>query len=373
MRELPARALGVATDGQRHRATVATRSIRCPAPARVRGPLGRARAALNLAALALLLTGCTSLPAGSALDGSTPDGSTPDGSTPDGSTLAGSTRTRASNAVPVANEAPAMAASPRRVLIPTSGLSSSPAPLVAWRFAPAGAAPHPAVVMLHGCGGAYARNGRPNARHRMWGRALAAQGYQALMLDSFTSRGLHEICTVPFRARTLRESDRVGDAYAALTWLRTQPDVDPTRIALLGWSHGGGVTLAAIADVPAGTTGFRAAVAFYPGCSVRNRHVAAYHPAAPVLVLMGESDDWTPVAPCRSLVSAVAARGEPMTLVTWPGTFHDFDNPALRQPHLRRDVPNGVHPGKGVTTAPNPLAREEAKRRVSAFLADAMR
>lgn len=261
----------------------------------------------------------------------------------------------------------------RRVQIPAAGLSSSPAPLVAWRFAPAGGGRHPAIVMLHGCGGAYARDGRLNARHRMWGRFLASRGYVALLVDSFSSRGLREICTVAFRDRTLRETDRVGDAYAALAWLRRQPDVDPDRVALLGWSHGGGVTLAAIAKVPAGMTGFRAAVAFYPGCSAKDRHADAYHPSAPVLVLMGESDDWTPVAPCRSLVARVAARGEPMTLVTWPDTYHDFDNPALRERRVRHDVPNGVHPGAGVTTAPNPVAREEAKERVAAFLAESMR
>jgi len=66
----------------------------------------------------------------------------------------------------------------------------------------------------------------------------------------------------------------------------------------------------------------------------------------------------------------VAARGEPTQIVTYPDTFHDFDNPALKGPHVRKDVPNGVHPGAGVTTAPNPAAREDAKRRVSAFLAN---
>jgi len=32
------------------------------------------------------------------------------------------------------------------------------------------------------------------------------------------------------------------------------------------------------------------------------------------------------------------------------------------------EVPNGVHPGQGVTTAPNAEAREDAKRRVLGFL-----
>jgi hypothetical protein len=36
----------------------------------------------------------------------------------------------------------------------------------------------------------------------------------------------------------------------------------------------------------------------------------------------------------------------------------------------RLDVPNGVHPGQGVTVGPNPGARATANVRVRAFLRD---
>ena len=268
--------------------------------------------------------------------------------------------------------ASACAREPQAVDVSAAGLSSSPAPLRAWVFRPGeGPVQHPAVVMVHGCGGAYAKDGSLNARHRMWGEYLASQGYVALMLDSFTARGIEELCTTRHGARTLKEADRVGDAYAALAYLRRQPGVDVQRIALLGWSHGGGVVLDAISQPPeAARPGFRAAVSFYPGCTARNRHAERFHPSAPLLVLMGEADDWTPVAPCKALAATVAGRGEPMDIVTYPDTFHDFDNPALKAPRRRTDVPNGVQPGAGVTVAPNPSAREDAKRRVSAFLAN---
>jgi dienelactone hydrolase len=103
----------------------------------------------------------------------------------------------------------------------------------------------------------------------MWGELLAAQGYGALMLDSFSSRGVRELCTQKFSERSLKEADRVGDAYAALAWLRQQPGVDAARIVLLGWSHGGGVTLDAITRPPAGLPQGFAAAAFYPGCKGR--------------------------------------------------------------------------------------------------------
>jgi dienelactone hydrolase len=259
-------------------------------------------------------------------------------------------------------------AEPIQVAIPTGDVSSSPAPLVAYLFEPATPGPHPAVVMLHGCGGAYARSGALNARHRMWGELLAANGYAVLMLDSFTSRGVKEICTQKYAERTLKDADRAGDAYAALAFMRARSDVDAKHVAVLGWSHGGSTVLATITRLPTQGAGFARAVAFYPGCTTPAKRPAAFNPYAPLLVLIGESDDWTPAAPCEALAGAVRARGGPMEIVTYPGTYHDFDNPGITRQRVRTDVPNGVHPGQGVTTAPNVEAREDAKRRVLRFL-----
>ena len=227
--------------------------------------------------------------------------------------------------------------------------------------------------MLHGCGGAYARGGELNARHQMWGEFLAQQGYMALMLDSFSARGIKELCTILIKNRMLKETDRVGDAYAALNYLQTRSDVRAKAVGLLGWSHGGGVILDAITRPPNGADQFKAAVAFYPGCTSRLRRANRFHPYAPLLILMGDSDDWTPVAPCKALVNSVAARYEPMQIATFPDTFHDFDNPGLRSKRVRTDVPNGVNPGAGVTVAPNPAAREAAKTQVSNFFAERLK
>lgn len=265
----------------------------------------------------------------------------------------------------------ASSAQPRTVTVPRADAAPAPLALPAFVFNPQGTGPHPAVVMLHGCGGAYGKAGQLNARHQMWGEYLAAQGYVALMLDSFSARGYRQICTTKFSERSLKESDRVGDAYAALAYLRQLPQVDPARVALLGWSHGGGVTLQAISQAPgAGQAGFSAAISFYPGCTSRSQKTDSFHPYAPLLLLIGEAEDWTPAAPCKALAASAAVRGEPMQIVTYPDTYHDFDSPALTAPRLRADVPNGVAPGAGVTTAPNPAAREDAKLRVKAFLAE---
>ncbi|MDD5027979.1 MAG: dienelactone hydrolase family protein [Rhodoferax sp.] len=264
----------------------------------------------------------------------------------------------------------ASAAAVESIHVPTAGISSAAVALVAHLFKPAGPGPHPAVLMMHGCGGAYNSQGELSARHQMWGEILASHGYIALMLDSFSARNSKEICRVKFDERKVKESDGVGDAYAALAWLRQRSDVDPSRIGILGWSYDGGVTLATISHQPEHGKGFSAAISFYPGCSARNRHADRFHPYAPLLVLMGEADDWTPAAPCKALTDTVAGRNEPMRIVLYPDSYHDFDNPSLTTKRVRKDVPNGVHPGQGVTVAPNAQAREDAKRRVLAFLGE---
>lgn len=254
------------------------------------------------------------------------------------------------------------------IAVPVAAGTAARQPLQAWLFPPNTLPPWPAVVMVHGCGGAYGRDGVLNARHRMWGQYLAANGYAVLMLDSFGARGIEQICTTRYSERTLKTADRVDDAYAARAYLRGRSDIDAQRIALLGWSHGGGVVLDSITREVEPVDRFSAGIAFYPGCTSRQARAERFHPYAPLFVVMGEADDWTPVAPCKTLTDAVAARGEPMTIVTYPDTYHDFDNPAHKAPRVRKEVPNGVRPGAGVTVAPNPQAREDAKIRVLHFL-----
>src|SRR5580700_11379168 len=80
-------------------------------------------------------------------------------------------------------------ATSERIAIAAMDPSGSAGPLIGFLFKPEGGGMHPAVVMLHGCGGAYARNGSLNARHQTRGELLPNSGYIALMLDSFTPRG----------------------------------------------------------------------------------------------------------------------------------------------------------------------------------------
>jgi dienelactone hydrolase len=194
-------------------------------------------------------------------------------------------------------------------------------------------------------------------------------GYHVMFPDSFTPRGKRSICTEKRGARDLTSANRRRDVLGALDWVAKQPGVDASRIVLLGWSHGGSTVLSSInaelREVSQHPVQPRAAIAFYPGCSAYNR--MAYHNAIPLLVLMGEKDDWTPPQPCKKLAQRMTSLGAPFTLRLYPDSYHDFDAPGLPV-RVRRDVPNGVHPGAGVTTGGNPQAREAAYREMLEFL-----
>lgn len=236
-----------------------------------------------------------------------------------------------------------------------------------WFVAPR--TPAPAVVLLHGCGGPYDRRGDLGERLREYAALLNAQGMHALVLDSLTPRGQKELCTQRLGQRSITQSNRRLDAHAAVDWLARRSEVDPTRIGLLGWSNGGSTVLAAInVRHPAVAATRRRpafAVAFYPGCEAELKR--GFESETPLLVLVGESDDWTPAAPCHEL--AKAATGVAPQIEGYAGAYHGFDSRApVRQ---RMDVPNGVHPGQGVHVGGQPQARAESRARLLQFLTDA--
>ena len=259
------------------------------------------------------------------------------------------------------------------VLIELTGLFFTPDP---------SAGGFPAVVVLHGCDGMYSslagRRDQLSVRHQAMADLLVAEGYAVLFPDSFNPRGRREVCTQRAREQSITQANRRLDVLGALDYLRTRSDIATKRIALLGWSHGGSAVLAAMnarhpvvaayltqLDDPAEF--FLTAIAFYPGCYASLHGREGYAPAAPVSVFIGEADDWTSPWPCVALGQAMQAKQLPLHVRTYPDTYHGFDAPSFFRPrHL--DVPNGVHPGKGVTIASNLAAREDAYARVRAQL-----
>lgn len=250
-------------------------------------------------------------------------------------------------------------------------------------FTPPGAAAgrRPAVLALHGCGGMYSvlksKRDALSARHQGMADLLVAEGYVVLFPDSFRSRGVEEICTVESRKRTITQRNRLSDTLGALAWLQRREEVQPDRVAVLGWSHGGSAVLAGLNAKDSKVEGrkaaadyFRAGVAFYPGCSDSLSFRPGYSLAAPLTLFIAGSDDWTPPGPCVNLAGRLRDAGEPVEITVYADTYHGFDAPGRAQQRQRLEVPNGVNPGQGVTVGSNPAARSDAYGKLRQFLSE---
>ncbi len=230
------------------------------------------------------------------------------------------------------------------------------------------AARAPALVLLHGCGGMFDRQGRLSARLRGYAERLNALGVAVLIPDSLTPRGETELCTQANAGRQLKQPQRRRDALGALQWLAAQPGVDRGRLGMLGWSNGGSTVLASSnrrqAEVAAAPVPASLAIAFYPGCEAELER--GFEASAPLLLLVGAADDWTPAAACQAL--AAKAGGAPVQIEVYAGAHHGFDGTApVRH---RRDVPNGANPGQGVHVGGNAAARDASLARLDRFLTE---
>ncbi|MBL0088769.1 MAG: dienelactone hydrolase family protein [Ideonella sp.] len=234
-------------------------------------------------------------------------------------------------------------------------------------FPAAGAKPiAPAMLLLHGCSGPYDRSGQLGLRMVEYAALLNAEGVHVLVTDSFTPRGEREICTQKTGTRKVTQLNRRRDALGALQWLAAQPGVDVARLGLLGWSNGGSNVLAATnsahAEVRRAPVKPAFAVAFYPGCEDERRR--GYQPVAPLLMLLGGADDWTPPQPCEAMaVESAVPRPE---VVLYPGVYHGFDGTSRLQ--VLANVPNGVNPGQGVHMGGDASARVASRTRLLEFV-----
>jgi dienelactone hydrolase len=233
------------------------------------------------------------------------------------------------------------------------GTRTEPLRLVGYMARPQGAGPFSAVVLLHGCGGFH-------SSMIAWADRLSRFGYAALAVDSFGPRGIDDQCG--------GFNDQADDAYAALRYLATNPFVRASHVAVMGFSMGGWSVLTALDKgvlEQRYPEKFRAGVAFYPVCQYASGIMTA-----PVLVLIGDADDWTPSSSCEAMVAGRTELGAPrapgdrssIELVVYPGVHHGFD-----------EVELAVIPSRGVTykghrVEYNEQATRDAIGRVRRFL-----
>ena len=205
-------------------------------------------------------------------------------------------------------------------------------------YKPEGSGPFPAVLYNHGSaagmlsqqafdalGPVFVRHGWAFFGPYRRGQGLSADAgpYIGDQIDNAVKRaGIAEGAATMVR---LLETDHLDDQLAALTWLRKQGFVDPTRIAIAGNSFGGIETVLAVEreSVCAAVDSAGGAQSWAEANVLPLRMMRAVKNAkAPILFFQAEND-WN-LAPTRQLSETMKEAGKPFESKIYPafGTSH---------------------------------------------------
>jgi len=178
----------------------------------------------------------------------------------------------------------------------------------------------PAVIGLHGSGGGHAGMAEPAS-------LLAAQGYAVYVLHYFERTGTTEIDGLqtifrhfPAWMKTL---------WDAVSFVAGQPQVDPERIGLLGFSLGAYLALSAASI----DSRIQAVVEFFGGLPKEMKFFMRR--LCPVLILHGAEDKTVPVAEAYHLQQVLEKKQIPYELQVYPGAGHGFSGEIWRDAGLR--------------------------------------
>ena len=236
-------------------------------------------------------------------------------------------------------------------------------------FKPAGTGPFPALILLHTCA---AVDFDPQHIPYWVSQALKA-GYVAFVVDSWSQRGISEICrSRPAGFLPIHIAVRTRDAYDALEHLAKFDFIDKSRVAAIGFSNGGRVSYQLVRKpvremyAPSGVR-FAAAIAVYGRCLWESRGIVYLERDVdqPLLSLLGELDRDGDPSVCLPRLEALRAKGVPVEWHVFPGTGHAWDQPKMSTPRTvsQLDSPEGV------LFAYDRLVTDSTRDRVFEFLA----
>ena len=177
----------------------------------------------------------------------------------------------------------------------------------------------PAVIGLHGSGGGHATMAEP-------ANLLAEQGFAVYVLHYFDRTGTTEADRetifrhFPIWMKTL---------WDAVSFVAGQPQVDPERIGLLGFSLGAYLSLSNAAI----DSRIRAVVEFFGGLPKEMRLFTLR--LCPVLILHGEADQTIPVEEAYHLQRFLEKKQIPYEMQIYPGAGHGFTGEIWRDAGLR--------------------------------------
>ena len=161
-------------------------------------------------------------------------------------------------------------------------------------------------------------------------RALAGLGYVGFALDMYgkgvlgTSAEENSALMTPLLQDRARLQSRL---HAALAAVRAQPEVDPERVAAIGFCFGG-LCVLDLARTGADVLG----VASFHGLLTAPGNTSGTAISSKVLVLHGHDDPMVPVSQVNEFEAEMTAAGVDWQVHAYGGTLHSFTNPEANDP-----------------------------------------
>ncbi len=183
---------------------------------------------------------------------------------------------------------------------------------------PASARPHPAILLLHGSGGAgsYWLQRFAPLLNQAGIAAYAPRFFESTGTERATPELILDGHHFPLWLHTVED---------ALAWIAGRPGVDPNRLAVLGVSLGGFLAMALAAERSTSTAVPRLRAAIEISGGIPPGWETKLAPTtAPTLVIHGDRDTVVPVQQARHLQDLLIAHNIPHQIDILPGETHWF-------------------------------------------------
>ena len=151
-----------------------------------------------------------------------------------------------------------------------------------------------------------------------------SMGIATFEVQSFSSRNVTSTVGSQTEVTTAM---MILDAYRAFEILADDERIDKDRVAITGWSLGGGVALFSgwlpLVEKITDKVKFAAHLSIYPPCIVEPEVLRFTD--SPMHIMIGALDDWVPAAACEELVPKIKNSGTNIGLTVYPDSHHSFD------------------------------------------------
>ena len=149
-------------------------------------------------------------------------------------------------------------------------------------------------------------------------------GIATFELQSFASRDVSSTVGTQVEVTTAM---MILDSYRALEYISNNPLIDQNKVAITGWSLGGGVALFSawkpLKEAISKDLKFAAHLSYYPPCIVEP--TVLQFSDSPIHLLLGELDDWVPADACVDLALKMKEEGVNIDYTIYPDSHHSFD------------------------------------------------